>query len=41
MAIAATVGASGAARVTTTVLLTAAEADEAIGRTVSYRPPGA
>ncbi|OGO58069.1 MAG: hypothetical protein A2V85_13140 [Chloroflexi bacterium RBG_16_72_14] len=41
MAIAGTVGASGAARVTTTVLLTAAEADQAIGRSVSYRPPGA
>lgn len=41
MAIAGTVGASGAARVTTTVLLTAAEADEAIRRTVRYRAPGA
>lgn len=41
MAIAGTVGASGAVRVTTTVLLTAAETDEAIGRTVTYRAPGA
>jgi uncharacterized protein with GYD domain len=41
MAIAGTVGASGAARVTTTVLLTAAEADQAIGRSVTYRAPGA
>lgn len=41
MAIAGTVGASGAARVTTTVLLTAAEADEAIHRSVTYRAPGA
>jgi uncharacterized protein with GYD domain len=41
MAIAGTVGASGAARVTTTVLLTAAEADQAINRSVTYRPPGA
>jgi len=41
MAIAATVGASGAAKVTTTVLLTAAETDEAIHRRVTYRAPGA
>jgi len=40
MAIAATVGASGAAGVTTTVLLTAAETDEAIGRSPVYRAPG-
>jgi uncharacterized protein with GYD domain len=40
MALAATVGASGAARVSTTVLLTAAEVDEAIHRTVTYRAPG-
>ena len=41
MAIAAAVGASGTARVTTTVLLTAAEVDEARGRRTSYRAPGA
>lgn len=40
MAIAAAVGSSGAARVTTTVLLTAAEVDEARGRRTSYRAPG-
>ena len=41
MAIAAAVGASGAARVTTTVLLTAAEVDEARARRTAYRAPGA
>jgi uncharacterized protein with GYD domain len=41
MAAAATVGASGTAKVTTTVLQTAAEVDEALGRRVIYRPPGA
>ena len=41
MAIAATVGASGSARVTTTVLLTAAEVDEALARRVAFRAPGA
>ena len=41
MAIAGTVGASGAARVTTTVLLTADEADEALRRRAAYRAPGA
>jgi len=41
MAIAAAVGASGAARVTTTVLLTAAEVDEALARRGTYRAPGA
>ncbi len=35
------VSASGVAGVTTTVLLTAAEVDEARGIGVSYRPPGA
>ena len=40
MAIAATVGASGAAKVTTTVLLTAAEVDEALARGTAYRAPG-
>ena len=40
MAIAATVGASGAASVTTTVLLTAAEVDEALARRAAYRAPG-
>jgi uncharacterized protein with GYD domain len=34
------IGASGAASVKTTVLLTAAEADEAVSRRVVYRPPG-
>ena len=41
MAIAAAVGASGAARVTTTVLLTASEVDEALARRTAYRAPGA
>ena len=40
MAVAATVGASGAASVTTTVLLTAAEVDDAISRRPEYRAPG-
>jgi len=35
------VGASGAARVTTTVLMTPAEVDEAATRGGKYRPPGA
>jgi uncharacterized protein with GYD domain len=39
-AIAATVGASGAASIRTTVLLTAAEVDEAITKHPSYRAPG-
>jgi uncharacterized protein with GYD domain len=39
-ALAARVAASGVAGVSTTVLLTAAEVDEARGLTVSYRPPG-
>ena len=40
-ALASTVAASGTASVSTTVLLTAAEVDEARGRTVRYRAPGA
>ena len=35
-----TVAASGAARVTTVPLLTAADIDEAVGRRAEYRPPG-
>ena len=41
MAVAATVGSSGAARVTTTVLLDAGEVDDALSRRVAYRAPGA
>jgi uncharacterized protein with GYD domain len=41
MALVTTVGASGAVRATTTVLLTAAEVDDAISRRPAYRPPGA
>ena len=41
MAIAATVGATGTSSVTTTVLLQAAEVDDAIGRRTVYRAPGA
>jgi hypothetical protein len=37
---ATTVSASGVGGVTTTVLLTAAEVDEARGIGVTYRPPG-
>jgi uncharacterized protein with GYD domain len=40
LAIAATVGASGAAGVTTTVLLTAAEVDQALTRKATFRAPG-
>jgi len=40
-AVATRVSASGAAGVSTTVLLTAAEVDEARGLGVTYRPPGA
>jgi hypothetical protein len=40
MAIAATVGAAGTGGVTTTVLLTAAEVDEALARKTTYRAPG-
>jgi len=36
-----TVGASGAASVTTSELLTAADVDEIVRRRVEYRPPGA
>ena len=36
-----TVGASGAATVTTSELFTAAEVDEIVGRRATYRPPGA
>lgn len=35
-----TVGASGAASVTTSELLTAADVDELVRRRVEYRPPG-
>jgi len=35
-----TVGGSGSLRVTTTPLMSAADVDEAAGRTVEYRPPG-
>ncbi len=41
MAIAATVGATGTSSVTTTVLLQAAEVDEALSRRTIYRAPGA
>jgi uncharacterized protein with GYD domain len=40
-ALALRVAASGAAGITTTVLLTASEVDEARGIAVDYRPPGA
>jgi len=40
-ALSLTVGASGAAGVTTTVLMTAGEVDEAVKLHPSYRPPGA
>jgi len=40
-AISLTVGASGAASVTTAQLLTAAEVDDVVSRRVEYRPPGA
>ena len=36
-----TVGASGAASVTTSELFSAAEVDEIVGRRATYRPPGA
>ena len=39
-AVAATVGASGAASIRTTVLLTAAEVDAAVAKHPSYRAPG-
>ena len=40
-AVGMTVGASGAARVETAVLLTPEEIDDAVERTVEYRAPGA
>ena len=40
-AVAATVGATGAASIQTTVLLTAAEIDAAVAKHPSYRAPGA
>jgi uncharacterized protein with GYD domain len=40
-ALAGTVGANGVAKVSTSVLLEAADVDEARSRAVSYRPPGA
>lgn len=39
-ALALTVGASGAVTLTTTVLMTPEEVDEAAKKTPSYRPPG-
>ena len=39
--VAATVGATGAVAISTTVLLTAAEIDEAVRRHPTYRAPGA
>ena len=39
-ALSMTIGASGAASVKTTVLLTPEEIDQAAGRSVSYRAPG-
>ena len=41
MAISAHVAATGVADITTTVLLTAAEAEAAMNRSVTYRAPGA
>ena len=40
-ALSLTVGASGAASITTAQLFTAAEVDDIVGRRVEYRPPGA
>ncbi len=39
-AIALTINASGVITVTTTPLLTAEEIDEAVGKSIEYRPPG-
>jgi uncharacterized protein with GYD domain len=39
-AVALTVGASGAVRLRTTVLITPEEVDQAVKKTVQYRPPG-
>jgi uncharacterized protein with GYD domain len=40
-AIAMSISAAGAARITTTVLLTPEEIDEVTGRQINYRPPAA
>jgi uncharacterized protein with GYD domain len=40
-AVALTVGASGSVRLKTTVLVTHEEVDQAVKKTVQYRPPGA
>ncbi len=40
-AVALTVGAAGAASIETVVLLTPEEIDQAVQKTVEYRPPGA
>lgn len=40
-ALSLTVGATGAVRVTTSELLSAAQVDEVVRRRVDYRPPGA
>jgi uncharacterized protein with GYD domain len=40
-ALSLTVGASGAASVTTSELLSAADVDDVVSRRVTYRPPGA
>jgi uncharacterized protein with GYD domain len=40
-AVALTVGASGAVRLKTTVLITPEEVDQAVKKTVAYRAPGA
>jgi uncharacterized protein with GYD domain len=40
-AVALTVGASGSVRLKTTVLVTPEEVDQAVKKTVQYRPPGA
>ena len=39
-AIALTIGASGAVNLKTTVLVTPEEVDEAVTKSVNYRPPG-
>lgn len=41
IAVAGTVGSSGAVTISTTVLLTAEDVDTGRARTVTYRPPGA
>ena len=40
-AVALTVGASGSVRLKTTVLVTPEEVDQAVKKTINYRPPGA